>query len=194
MFRAPTSSSSSPASAIVAQYPIGPLGGAAVNVTLLSYLGTAYIGINLDPAAITEIDLFVDCIEQGLEAVVRRRSQSAAQPTRGRSDEHRRRGCRRSRARGMRVRHHPRAIGILRRRHRQGGVPPRQVLRRRPDHGRAAPSRSARARSSRRVVVAPRRRRHRARSRRTRGRVPSASRPRCSSRSSRAGSTSTTRW
>jgi WS/DGAT/MGAT family acyltransferase len=57
-------------STIVAQYPIGPLGGAAVNVTLLSYLGTAYIGLNLDRAAITELDLFVDCIQQGLEAVV----------------------------------------------------------------------------------------------------------------------------
>jgi hypothetical protein len=57
-------------SPIVAQYPIGPLGGAAVNVTLLSYLGTAYIGCNLDRAAISEIDLFVDCIQQGLEAVV----------------------------------------------------------------------------------------------------------------------------
>jgi diacylglycerol O-acyltransferase / wax synthase len=57
-------------STVVAQYPIGPLGGAAVNVTLLSYLDTAYIGLNLDRAAITEIDLFVDCIQQGLEAVV----------------------------------------------------------------------------------------------------------------------------
>lgn len=57
-------------STIVAQYPIGPLGGAAVNVTLLSYLDTAYIGVNLDRAAISEIDLFVDCIQQGLQAVV----------------------------------------------------------------------------------------------------------------------------
>jgi diacylglycerol O-acyltransferase len=57
-------------STVVAQYPIGPLGGAAVNVTLLSYLDTAYIGLHLDRAAITEIDLFVDCIQQGLEAVV----------------------------------------------------------------------------------------------------------------------------
>jgi hypothetical protein len=57
-------------STVLAQYPIGPLGGAAVNVTLLSYLDTAYIGLNLDRAAITEIDLFVDCIQQGLEAVV----------------------------------------------------------------------------------------------------------------------------
>ncbi|MEO5839201.1 MAG: wax ester/triacylglycerol synthase domain-containing protein [Acidimicrobiales bacterium] len=68
-------------STIVAQYPIGPLGGAAVNVTLLSYLDTAYIGLNLDRAAITEIDLFVDCIQQGLEAVV----HAGRKPTRKQS-------------------------------------------------------------------------------------------------------------
>jgi len=56
---------------ILAQYPIGPLGGAAVNVTLLSYCGTAYIGVNLDRAAITDTSLFVDCLHEGLEAVVR---------------------------------------------------------------------------------------------------------------------------
>jgi hypothetical protein len=55
---------------IVAQYPIGPLGGAAINVTLLSYLDTAYIGLNVDRAAVTDIDLLVDCIEQGIGAVV----------------------------------------------------------------------------------------------------------------------------
>jgi len=60
---------------IVAQYPIGPLGGAAVNVTLLSYRDTAYIGVNLDRAAVTDIDLFVDCLHQGLETVVRARGK-----------------------------------------------------------------------------------------------------------------------
>jgi WS/DGAT/MGAT family acyltransferase len=55
---------------IVSQYPIGPLGGAAVNVTLLSYLDTAFIGLHLDRAAVTDIDLFVDCFQQGLETVV----------------------------------------------------------------------------------------------------------------------------
>ena len=84
-------------STIVAQYPIGPLGGAAVNVTLLSYLGTAYIGLNLDRAAITEIDLFVDCIQQGLEAVVQAGRTNRLANGRGRGIEHRRRSCRRRR-------------------------------------------------------------------------------------------------
>ena len=55
---------------IVAQYPIGPLGGAAINVTLLSYLDTAHIGLNVDRAAVTDIELLVDCIEEGIDAVV----------------------------------------------------------------------------------------------------------------------------
>jgi hypothetical protein len=76
-------------STIVAQYPIGPLGGAAVNVTLLSYLGTAYIGLNLDRAAITEIDLFVDCIQQGLEAVVHAGHKPARKPARRRAGSRR---------------------------------------------------------------------------------------------------------
>ena len=65
--------------AIVAQYPIGPLGGAAVNVTLLSYLDMAYIGVNADRAAVTDTDLFAQCIQEGLEAVVqvgRKRTRS----------------------------------------------------------------------------------------------------------------------
>lgn len=55
---------------IVAQYPIGPLGGAALNVTLLSYLDMAYIGLNIDRAAVTDVELLVDCLQQGIEAVV----------------------------------------------------------------------------------------------------------------------------
>jgi diacylglycerol O-acyltransferase / wax synthase len=66
---------------IVSQYPIGPLGGAAVNVTLLSYLDTAYIGLNLDRAAVTDIDLLVGCVREGLEAVV----QTGRKRTRSRS-------------------------------------------------------------------------------------------------------------
>ena len=66
---------------IVSQHPIGPLGGAAVNVTLISYLDTAYIGLNLDRAAVTDIDLLVGCVREGLEAVV----QAGRKRTRSRS-------------------------------------------------------------------------------------------------------------
>lgn len=43
--------------------PFGPRSGSAVNATLLSYDGTARIGLNLDPAAVPEPAVLVDCLE-----------------------------------------------------------------------------------------------------------------------------------
>jgi diacylglycerol O-acyltransferase / wax synthase len=50
--------------------PFGPLPGCAVMATLLSYAGTCCIGLNTDPAAVTEPDVFVRCLEEGLEEVL----------------------------------------------------------------------------------------------------------------------------
>jgi hypothetical protein len=50
--------------------PFGPLPGCAVMATLLSYAGTCCIGLNTDPAAETEPDVFVHCLEDGLEEVL----------------------------------------------------------------------------------------------------------------------------
>jgi diacylglycerol O-acyltransferase / wax synthase len=50
--------------------PFGPLPGCAVMATLLSYAGTCCIGLNLDPAAVTEPELFVDCLEGGIQEVL----------------------------------------------------------------------------------------------------------------------------
>jgi diacylglycerol O-acyltransferase / wax synthase len=50
--------------------PFGPLPGCAVMTVLLSYAGTCCIGINSDPAAVTDPDLFIDCIQQGLDEVL----------------------------------------------------------------------------------------------------------------------------
>ena len=41
-------------------HPVGPLAGAAVNVTLMSYCGTLNIGINVDTAAISDAESFRD--------------------------------------------------------------------------------------------------------------------------------------
>jgi WS/DGAT/MGAT family acyltransferase len=55
-----------------AMTPIGPRSGAAVNATLLSYSGTAFIGLNLDPAAVADPHVLVDCVaaafDEGLAA------------------------------------------------------------------------------------------------------------------------------
>ncbi len=46
---------------IEALYAFGPMSGAAANLTLLSYLDQLLIGVNLDPAAVTEPDMFAKC-------------------------------------------------------------------------------------------------------------------------------------
>ena len=43
-------------------YPFGPLAGAAVNITLLSYQNELNIGVNLDPAAVPDGDVFMECL------------------------------------------------------------------------------------------------------------------------------------
>jgi WS/DGAT/MGAT family acyltransferase len=53
------------------QFPFGPLAGAAVNITLLSYLDDVNIGVNTDPAAVPDPEVFVDCLQQSLMEVVK---------------------------------------------------------------------------------------------------------------------------
>ncbi len=49
---------------------LGPMAGAAVNLTLLSYLDTIHIGINLDPAAVADPERFVACYRDGWDEVL----------------------------------------------------------------------------------------------------------------------------
>lgn len=51
--------------------PFGPRSGAAINATLLSYDGVAYIGLNLDPAAVPEPAVLLDCLEAAFEEALR---------------------------------------------------------------------------------------------------------------------------
>ncbi len=51
---------------IEAYYPFGPTIGSSVNVTLLSYVDTCYVGINCDTGAIPDADFFVQCLRDGL--------------------------------------------------------------------------------------------------------------------------------
>jgi len=54
-----------------AQFAFGPMTGAATNITLLSYLDEAQIGINVDPAAVTDQRAFVECIEEGFDEILK---------------------------------------------------------------------------------------------------------------------------
>jgi WS/DGAT/MGAT family acyltransferase len=49
---------------IEANYPMGPTGGTAFNITLLSYRGSLDMGINIDLAAVDDPDLLRECLEQ----------------------------------------------------------------------------------------------------------------------------------
>lgn len=51
-------------------FAFGPMTGAAANLTLFSYLGDLLVGVNLDPAAVTDPDLMVDCLRQGWDEVL----------------------------------------------------------------------------------------------------------------------------
>jgi diacylglycerol O-acyltransferase len=50
--------------------PFGPVPGCALMVTLLSYAGTCCIGVNMDAAAVTEPDLLMSCLQDGLDEVL----------------------------------------------------------------------------------------------------------------------------
>ena len=51
---------------VIRWIPVGPVSGTAVNVTLMSYDGTAYVGMHIDPAAIPDPKLLKNCLRAGL--------------------------------------------------------------------------------------------------------------------------------
>jgi diacylglycerol O-acyltransferase len=51
-------------------YGFGPLPGCAAMITLVSHGDTCCIAANVDPAAVTEIDLFAECLSRGFSEVV----------------------------------------------------------------------------------------------------------------------------
>jgi hypothetical protein len=55
--------------AVEANFPFGPLSGSAANVVLLSYVDELHIGVNTDPAAVPDPDVFLSCLEEGFEEV-----------------------------------------------------------------------------------------------------------------------------
>jgi hypothetical protein len=55
---------------IAANFPMGPRTGCALNVTLLSYKGSLDLGLNLDPAAITDPAALVECLDESFAALL----------------------------------------------------------------------------------------------------------------------------
>jgi diacylglycerol O-acyltransferase len=62
---------------VTMQYPFGPTIGAAVNITLMTYVDTCALGINVDTGAIPDFELLHECLVAGFDevlGVVRERS------------------------------------------------------------------------------------------------------------------------
>jgi len=55
---------------VLGYYPFGPTIGAAINVTLLSYVDVCCIGVSCDTAAVPDPDVLVDCLREGFEEVL----------------------------------------------------------------------------------------------------------------------------
>lgn len=52
------------------QYAFGPTVGAAVNVTLLTYVDTCALGIDVDAGAIPDFEVFCDCLAAGFDEIL----------------------------------------------------------------------------------------------------------------------------
>jgi hypothetical protein len=55
---------------VMAVYPFGPLAGAAVNVTLLSYQNELNIGVNVDPVAVPDVDVLIECLRMAYDELL----------------------------------------------------------------------------------------------------------------------------
>jgi len=60
---------------IVANHPVGPLGGVAFNLTLLSNDGNLDMGLHVDTAAVAQPELLRDCISESLAKIARHAPQ-----------------------------------------------------------------------------------------------------------------------
>jgi hypothetical protein len=55
---------------VLRMYPIGPRPGVAAMVTMVSYDGVCCIGVNVDPDAVTDHELFETCLREGFDEVL----------------------------------------------------------------------------------------------------------------------------
>ena len=51
-------------------YGFGPTIGAALNVTVMSYCDTCYVGVNIDTGAVPDPDVLMDCLRNGFDEVL----------------------------------------------------------------------------------------------------------------------------
>jgi hypothetical protein len=61
---------------VLGNYPVGPLGGVAFNLTMLSYNHNLDMGLNVDTAAVQDPELLRQCIEDSMRELI-----TASRPT-----------------------------------------------------------------------------------------------------------------
>jgi hypothetical protein len=49
----------------IAFYPMGPVAGTGWNITMMSYAGTLFMGVHIDPAAVEDTDLLMRSLRAG---------------------------------------------------------------------------------------------------------------------------------
>lgn len=64
---------------VTGYYPFGPTLGSACNITLMSYAGTCFVGVNADTAAVPDLELLVGCLRAEFVEVMRT-AQDAGRP------------------------------------------------------------------------------------------------------------------
>lgn len=57
-------------------YGFGPTIGAALNITLMSYCSTCFVGINIDIGAVPDPDVLMDCMRSGFDEILAIAGQS----------------------------------------------------------------------------------------------------------------------
>ncbi|MEZ5380610.1 MAG: wax ester/triacylglycerol synthase family O-acyltransferase [Microthrixaceae bacterium] len=55
---------------MTAQYAFGPNAGSAMNLTLVSYADTCFIGVNVDPVAVPDPQVLMACLAKGYDEVL----------------------------------------------------------------------------------------------------------------------------
>lgn len=66
--------------AVRMQYAFGPTIGASVNVTLMTYVDTCALGINVDTGAIPDFEVFRDCLVAGFDEVLAIAAERSTKP------------------------------------------------------------------------------------------------------------------
>src|SRR5216110_3326074 len=55
---------------VLAPYPMGPVAGTAWNITLMTYHGTLFMGVHIDPVAVADPALLRQCLADGFDELL----------------------------------------------------------------------------------------------------------------------------